>query len=47
MSSKPRSVNGLLTNVDSLFTTQAERDDAVKTAVNVNFLVFVIQTLLC
>ena len=30
MSSKPRSVNGLLTSVDSLFTTQAERDDAVK-----------------
>ena len=30
MSSKPRSVNGLLTSVDSLFTTQAERDDAIK-----------------
>ena len=30
MSNKPRSVNGLLTSVDSLFTTQAERDDAVK-----------------
>ena len=30
MSSKPRSVNGLLTSVDSLFTTQAERDDELK-----------------
>ena len=30
MSSKPRSVNGLLTSVDSIFTTQAERDDMVK-----------------
>ena len=30
MSSKPRSVNGLLTSVDSLFTTQAERDDMLK-----------------
>jgi len=30
MSSKPRSVNGLLTSVDSIFTTQAERDDELK-----------------
>ena len=30
MSSKPRSVNGLLTSVDSLFTTQSEREDELK-----------------
>ena len=33
MSNKPRSVNGLLTSVDSLFTTQAERDDELKSKV--------------
>ena len=30
MSSKFKSVEGMLTSVDSLFTTQAERDDMVK-----------------
>ena len=30
MSSKFKSVEGMLTSVDSLFTTQAERDDMLK-----------------
>ena len=30
MSSKFKSVEGMLTSVDSLFTTQAERDDELK-----------------
>ena len=30
MSSKFKSVEGMLTSVDSLFTTQAERDDMAK-----------------
>ena len=38
MSNKPRSVNGLLTSVDSLFTTQAERDDELKPKVEEIFL---------